>query len=81
MKEISFCISGGGRIADNEINHFADKVKPIEVDGQYGYPVQCVPSKVSLSKKIGQTVYDITADFDIEGKQSLLQQFKQLILA
>ena len=81
MENLSFYICGGGKIADNEINSYADKIKPIEVDGQYGYPVQYVPKKMFLSKEIGKAVYDITADFDIEGKQSLLQQFKQLILS
>lgn len=36
--------------------------------------------KITMSKEIGNTVYDVTADFDTEGKQSLFQQFKELIL-
>lgn len=55
MEKLSFYICGGGKIADNEINSYADKIKPIEVDGQYGYPVQYVPKKMFLSKEIGKT--------------------------
>lgn len=80
MRNIPLYITGGGRIADGEINSYADKVKPIPVDGQLGYPVQYIPKKMVLSKEIGKTVYDVTADFDTDGKQSLLQQFMQLIL-
>ena len=34
-----------------------------------------------VGKKIGGTVYDVTAHFDIEGKETILQQFKDLILS
>lgn len=44
-------------------------------------PVQNIPKQINISKKIGRTVYDITANFDIESKRSVLQQFKQLILS
>ena len=44
-------------------------------------PVTTVPKKICFSKKIGETIYDVTANFDIEGKETILQQFKALILA
>ena len=44
-------------------------------------PVTTVPKKICFSKKIGGTIYDVTANFDIEGKETILQQFKALILA
>ena len=44
-------------------------------------PVTTVPKKIFFSKKIGGTIYDVTANFDIEGKETILQQFKALILA
>ena len=44
-------------------------------------PVIPIPQKICLSKKIGGTVYDVTAHFDIEGKETILQQFKDLILS
>jgi len=74
-------VSGGGKLSDNDLSNIADKVAPIEIDGNIGYPVQFVPTKISFQKKLSRAVYDVTADFDIEGKQSLLQQFKQMILA
>lgn len=44
-------------------------------------PVIPIPQKICLTKKIGGTVYDVTASFNIEGKESILQQFKNLILS
>ena len=43
--------------------------------------VQNIPQQINISRKIGRTVYDITANFDIESKRSVLQQFMQLILS
>ena len=44
-------------------------------------PVHNIPKQINISRKIGRTVYDITANFDIESNRSVLQQFKQLILS
>ena len=44
-------------------------------------PVTTVPKKICFSKKICGTIYDVTANFDMEGKETILQQFKALILA
>lgn len=43
-------------------------------------PVVAIPKVISLSKKIGKTVYDVTANFNLDGKETILQQFKKLIL-
>ena len=37
--------------------------------------------KTDFSMKIGGTVFDVTTHFNVEGRQSVLQQFKDLILA
>ena len=42
---------------------------------------QNIPKQINISRKIGRTVYDVTANFDIESKRSVLQQFMQLILS
>lgn len=45
------------------------------------FPIMPIPQKICVSDKIGRTVYDVTANFDMNGKHSILQQFKELILA
>ena len=44
-------------------------------------PIMPIPQRIRLSKKIGGTVYDVTANFNMEGKETILQQFKALILS
>ena len=73
-------VYGGGKIDEKKPIRLEDYIHPAEVNGEIGYPVCSVPKTVSVSKTIGKTVYDVTADFDVDGKQSLFQQFKALIL-
>lgn len=44
-------------------------------------PIMPIPQKICVSNKIGKTVYDVTANFNIDGKETILQQFKTLILS
>ena len=44
-------------------------------------PIMPIPQKICISNKIGKTVYDVTANFSLEGKETILQQFKNLILS
>ena len=73
-------VYGGGKIDEKKPIRLKDYIHPVEINGEVGYPVCSVPKAVSVSKTIGKTVYDVTVDFDAEGKQSLFQQFKTLIL-
>lgn len=73
-------VYGGGKIKDDLSIDLSECIKPIPSDEGIGYPVCTVPKKINVSKIIGKTVYDVTTDFDTEGKQSLFQQFKTLIL-
>jgi len=81
LKEMSFLINGGGRINENEPIILQDYVEPAFVDNGAVEIKSIAPKTITLSKKIGKTVYDVTGLFDIEAQQSALQQFKHLILA
>ena len=37
--------------------------------------------ELSFTTKIGNTEYEVSTSFDISGKQTLLEQFKKLILS
>lgn len=39
------------------------------------------PDKTSFQMKDGNKIYEVTTHFTSEGKQSVLQQFKELILS
>lgn len=44
-------------------------------------PLFGTPDKTSFQIKDGQKVYEVTTYFSSDGKQSVLQQFKELILS
>ena len=80
LNETSFLISGGGRINENKPIILQDYIAPVFHE-RNAVEIKCAaPSKIHFTKKIGKTVYDVTGLFDIEAHQSVLQQFKQLIL-
>ena len=73
---------GMGRVDDTRPIDLQEYVIPKSKDlKDTPIPVTTVPKKICFSKKIGGTIYDVTANFDIEGKETILQQFKALILA
>ena len=73
-------VYGGGQIQEDRPIALSEYVDPISTEEGIGYQVCTVPKEIHVSKEIGKTVYDVSADFDTEGTQSLFQQFKTLIL-
>ena len=81
FKEI-LVMKGMGRVDDTRPIDLQEYALPKSKDiKDTPIPVTTVPKKICFSKKIGGTIYDVTANFDIEGKETILQQFKALILA
>ena len=75
-------MKGMGRVDDTRPIDLREYAIPKSKDiKETPIPVITVPKKICFSKKIGGTIYDVTANFDIEGKETILQQFKALILA
>ena len=75
-------MKGMGRVDDTRPIDLQEYALPKSKDlKDISIPVTTVPKKICFSKKIGGTIYDVTANFDIEGKETILQQFKALILA
>ena len=75
-------IKGMGRVDDTRPIDLQEYVIPVTQSiRKTPLPVIPIPQKICLSKKIGGTVYDVTAHFNIEGKETILQQFKSFILS
>ena len=75
-------MKGMGRVDDTRPIDLQEYALPKSKDlKDIPIPVTIVPKKICFSKKIGGTIYDVTANFDMEGKETILQQFKALILA
>ena len=75
-------IEGPGRVDDSKSIDLAQEVMPDRViDGQPAYMIgNSIPSRIKFSKEYGNTVYDVVADFSAEGKETVLNQFKKIIL-
>ena len=74
-------IKGMGRIDDSLPIDLHEYTIPSNEKATEPVPVVSVPKRISLSKRIGKTVYDVTANFNLDGKETILQQFKKLILS
>ena len=74
-------ICGMGRIDNSNGIDLEEYAIPQGRENVKRPPVQNIPKQINISRKIGRTVYDVTANFDIESNRSVLQQFKQLILS
>ena len=75
-------MKGMGRVDDTRPIDLQEYVMPPSKERKSTpIPLTTVPKKICFSKKIAGTIYDVTANFDLEGKETILQQFKALILA
>jgi len=80
FKDIPFTICGPGRIPDHEEIDLAGCVLPPD-NTVKGIPVRVLPREHSFSMKIGGTVFNVSTHFNLDGRQSVLQQFRDLILS
>lgn len=74
-------ICGMGRIDNSNGIELKEYAIPQGRETANRPPVQNIPKQINISRKIGRTVYDVTANFDIESNRSILQQFKQLMFS
>ena len=76
-------ITGPGRVDDSQSIDLAEEVAPdMIIDGQPGYKIEhTMPTQIKFSKEYGNVVYDVCTDFSAEGKESVLNQFKKIILS
>ena len=82
-KEFHLYIEGPGRVDDSKSFNLAKEVMPdMMIDGQPAYMIgNSIPSRIKFSKEYGNTVYDVVADFSADGKETVLNQFKKIILS
>ena len=86
MQKVNFrdvlAIKGLGSIDDSRPIDLQEYITPYSQEKRViPLSVMPIPQKICLSKKIGNTVYDVTANFNMDGKETILQQFKTMILA
>lgn len=76
-------IEGPGRVDDSKPIDLAEEVAPdMMIDGQPAYVIgNSIPNRIKFSKEYGNTVYDVVADFSADGKETVLNQLKIIILS
>lgn len=75
LKHLPLIIQGSGPINENQEISLTEYIPQSDL-----VPVQLIPQRVGFSLSKSKTVYDVSSQFNISGNQTLLQQFKNLIL-
>ena len=53
----------------------------LDTNKRQRYEIKHPLDELNFTTKIGNTEYEVSTNFDISGKQTLLEQFKKLILS
>ena len=53
----------------------------LDTNKRQRYEIKYPLDQLNFTTKIGNTEYEVSTNFDISGKQTLLEQFKKLILS
>ena len=69
------------RIKLDENESFENLKHYVDVNKRQRHEVKYPLDELNFTTKIGNTEYVVSTSFDISGKQTLLEQFKKLILS
>ena len=67
------------KIDENE--SFENLIYYLDINKKQRHKVKYPLDELNFTTKIGNTEYEVSTNFDISGKQTLLEQFKKLILS
>ena len=69
------------RIKLDENENFENLKYYLEINKRQRHKVKYPLDELNFTTKIGNTKYEVSTSFDLSGKQTLLEQFKKLILS
>ena len=69
------------RIKLDEDESFENLKYYVDVNKRQRHEVKYPLNELNFTTKIGNTEYEVSTSFDLSGKQTLLEQFKKLILS
>ena len=69
------------RIKLDEDESFENLKYYLDTDMRQRHKIKYPLDELNFTTKIGKTEYTVSTSFDISGKQTLLEQFKNLILS
>ncbi len=81
LKTMPFVMQGPGRVDDSKAIDLKAYMQPLDSLPEGSYPVKLLSRNKNFSMKIGGTTFDVTTHFSNDGRQSVLEQFRDLILS
>ena len=69
------------RIKLDEDESFENLKYYLDTNKRQRHKIKYPLDELNFTTKIGNTEYEVSTNFDISGKQTLLEQFKKLILS
>ena len=79
IQPIPIIIVDREKIDENE--NFENLKFYLDINKKQRHKVKYPLDELNFTTKIGKTEYEVSTSFDISGKQTLLEQFKNLILS
>ena len=79
LQPVPIIVVGRPRLDENE--SFENLRHYLDVNKRQHQKVKYPLDELNFTTKIGKTEYTVSTSFDVSGKQTLLEQFKNLILS
>ena len=79
IQPVPIIVVNRAKVDENE--SFENLKYYLDVNKRQRYEIKYPLDELNFTTKIGNTEYVVSTSFDISGKQTLLEQFKKLILS
>ncbi len=79
IQPVPIIVVNRAKVDENE--SFENLKYYLDVNKRQRHEIKYPLDELNFTTKIGNTEYEVSTNFDISGKQTLLEQFKKLILS
>ena len=79
IQPVPIIVVDRAKVDENE--NFENLKYYLDTNKRQRYEIKYPLDELNFTTKIGNTEYEVSTNFDISGKQTLLEQFKKLILS
>ena len=79
IQPVPIIVVDRAKVDENEI--FENLKYYLDTNKRQRHEIKYPLDELNFTTKIGNTEYEVSTNFDISGKQTLLEQFKKLILS
>ena len=79
IQPVPIIVVDRAKVDENEI--FENLKYYLDTNKRQRHEIKYPLDELNFTTKIGNTEYEVSTNFDVSGKQTLLEQFKKLILS